>query len=171
MDIANQDFYVSWRDHVDVLARIEWTIPSTHDVLFSGLLEQDATAYFYAIVSLQRKTWSTHYIGKVYAQRSSQRHRAVDHVARLKELKARYPDRVFHLTLGTPTFFDGREHPDEVTIDQIESLLIYSNWSEAMINKRKIDSFTCPRQIVIENVGFNRHLWKRAAYGAFGSNE
>ncbi|MFC5459307.1 hypothetical protein [Massilia niabensis] len=170
MDIVNPDFYVSWPDHVDIVARIEWTIPSTHDVLFSGLLEQDATAYFYAIVSLQKRQWITHYIGKVYAQRSSQRHRGADHIARLNELKKSYPNQVFHLTLGTPEFIDARGKPDEATIDQIEGLLIYSNWSDAMVNRQKIESFACSRQIVIENVGFDQHLWKRAAYGVVASN-
>ena len=104
-------------------------------------------------------------------QGSSQRHRAADHIARLQELQKKYPGRVFHLTLGTPRFDDGIEHPDELTIDQIEGLLIYSNRSECMINKRKIDAFNCLRQISIENTGFNQHLCKRSAYGVFYTDQ
>ena len=167
MNLENIDFYFAWPDAVEVQANIEWTIPATHDVLFSGLIEADATAYFYAIVSLDKKVWRTHYIGKVYAQSSSRRHRAADHIARLQELQRNYPGRVFHLTLGTPRFDDGIENPDELTIDKIEGLLIYSNWNEDMINKRKIDTFNCSRQISIENTGFNQHLCKRSAYGVF----
>jgi hypothetical protein len=171
MDISESYFCFSWPDHVPVIAQIEWTLPSTYDVLFSGLIQEDATAYFYAIVSFHKKEWITHYIGKVYAQRSSQRHRATDHIKRLSNLKKSYPGRAFHLTLGTPIFSDRRENPDSLTIDQIEGLLIYSNWSENMINVRKINSFSSSQEMSLENVGFNKHLWKRSAYGVFSSNE
>jgi hypothetical protein len=171
MRLEDVDFYFAWPDAVSVQAKIEWTVPSTHDVLFSGLIAEDATAYFYAIVSLDKKIWFTHYIGKVYVQNSSKRHRAADHIARLKELQLNYPGRTFHLTLGTPRFDDGLENPDELIIDQIEGLLIYSNWSEKMINKRRIDTFHCSRQISLENTGFISHLCKRSAYGIFWNND
>lgn len=169
MNINDTEYYVSFPDCVDVSAQINWTIPCTHDVLFSGLLEQDSTAYFYAIISLQKKSWVTHYIGKVFAQTASKRHRAPDHVARLNELKTAHPDLHFHLTLGTPVFIEECGSADPKTIDDIEGLLIYSNWTDAMINKRRIDSFVSERQIVIENTGFHQHLYKRSAYGVFST--
>lgn len=171
MSLEDVNFYFAWPDSVAVQVSIEWTIPSTHDVLFSGLIAEDATAYFYAIVSLEKKVWCTHYIGKVYSQNSSQRHRAADHIKRLQDLQEKYPSRVFHLTLGTPRFDGEIDNPKELTIDQIEGLLIYSNWSESMINKRKVDYFYCARQISVENTGFNHHLCKRSAYGVFYSED
>jgi hypothetical protein len=171
MNISESEFYFARPDEIAIKAAIEWTIPSTHDVLFSGLLPADATAYFYVIVSLHQRQWIPHYIGKIYAQCSSQRHRAADHVERLRDLQERYPNRTFHLSLGTPTFTGIPGDPDPQTIDDLEGLLIYSNWNEDMVNKRKIDSFVCSRQIYLENTGFNQHLWKRAAYGVFSSWE
>lgn len=171
MVVGDIDFYFAWPDSISVQAKINWTNPLTHDVLFSGLIPEDATAYFYAIVSTDRKIWTTHYIGKVYAQKSSQRHRSADHVARLKELQENYPTRIFHLTLGTPIFDGEIEIPNETVIDQIEGLLIYSNWNEEMVNKRKIDTFHCASQISLENTGFSNHLCKRSAYGIFYSDE
>lgn len=170
MALEDIEYYFAWPDTVAVQVTIEWTLPSTHDVLFSGLMPEDDTAYFYAIISLERKNWCTHYIGKVYEQSSSQRHRAADHLARLRELQKTYPGRLFHLTLGTPRFFDDFGKPDESTVDQIEGLLIYSNWSEVMINKRKIDSFQCSRQIAVENIGFIQHICRHSAYGIFYNN-
>jgi hypothetical protein len=171
MNIAEIDFRFSWPDHVPVVAQIDWTLPSTHDVLFSGLLEQDETAYFYAVISLYKRKWMTHYIGKVYAQCSSKRHRAADHVKRLNQLRELCPDRTFHLTLGTPKFADDTLSPDAKTIDAIEGLLIYSNWTIHLTNKRKIDSFSNRQEISLENVGFTKHVLKRSAYGVFSSSQ
>jgi hypothetical protein len=171
MLINDTSYYLSFPDVLDVAVQIEWTIPCTHDVLFSGLVDQDSTAFFYAIVSLQKKSWVTHYIGKVFAQNASQRHRAQDHLVRLNALKVQYPDFVFHLSLGTPMFVDGRGMADAKTIDDIEGLLIYSNWTGDMINKKRVEYFTCQRQIVIENIGFHNHLYKRSAYGVFSTED
>jgi hypothetical protein len=171
MSLENTDFYFAWPEWVSIEAQINWTIPSTHDVLFSGLIDADATAYFYAIVSVVKKEWITHYIGKVFGQSASSRHKNVDHLNRLEKLRLDYPGRTFHLSLGTPVFSEGKGSPDAPTIDQLEGLLIYSNWSEEMINLRKIEKFHCAQQISLENTGFVAHLCKRSAYGVFYNNE
>jgi hypothetical protein len=171
MSLENTDFYFAWPEWVSIEAQINWTIPSTHDVLFSGLIDADATAYFYAIVSVVKKEWITHYIGKVFGQSASSRHKNVDHLNRLEKLRLDYPGRTFHLSLGTPVFSEGKGSPDAPTIDQLEGLLIYSNWSEEMINLRKIEKFHCAQQISLENTGCVAHLCKRSAYGVFYNNE
>jgi hypothetical protein len=136
--LENKDMYLAWPGYVRTKVQIRWSVPTTHDVLFSGLVDDDGTAYFYAVVArVKRSGWKTFYSGKVFGQAASQRHRAADHVARLAELKAVHPDLNFHLTLGTPLFDSGRK--DAETIDAIEGLLIYSNYDEGrFVNKNKI---------------------------------
>ncbi|MCM2564504.1 MULTISPECIES: hypothetical protein [Janthinobacterium] len=164
-------FYFSCPDSVEIQVKVDWSLPVTHDVLFHGLVEEDATAYFYAIIAIHEKEWWPYYIGKVFSQSTSQRHRAADHIARIARLREEYPEKTFHISLGTPILKDMHEVPDSETVDDIEGLLIISNWSEKMINKRKVDRFICTRQISLENTGFSEHLYKRAAYGLFWAGE
>jgi hypothetical protein len=171
MNLHEDEYAFSRPDAVSVRVRIDWSIPATHDVLFSGLLAEDDTAFFYAIVALDEKYWWPYYIGKVFAQNASTRHRAADHIERLNQLRLRHPARLFHLTLGTPHFEDGFGGADEGTIDELESLLIYTNQSERMINKQKMAYFASARQSAIENTGFSQHLWRRSASGVFASSE
>jgi hypothetical protein len=167
----NTDFYFAWPETVEIQATVDWSLPHSHDVLFAGMIDADQTAYFYAIIALHEKKWWPYYIGKVFAQTASQRHRATDHIARLAELRKLHPTKNFHISLGTPTFGDGCEDPDPATIDDIEGLLIICNWSDKMINKRRIERFVSTRQISIENTGHASHLYKRAAYGVFFAHE
>lgn len=163
MKFEEKTFYVAWPDYVDLKVSIRWTAPAMHDVLFSNHVAEDDEAYFYAITARCRGAWYAYYIGMVYDQSASLRHRQGDHVERLAELKRRHPDLNFGISLGVPDFngvcFDRR------MIEEIEGLLIYSNWHEDMINIRKVDFFCSPRQIHVKNTGFSDHLEKEVFYG------
>ena len=94
-------------DEIDMRVEIEWSTPMTHDMLKSGLSDSDDSAYFYAIIGLFDGDWWTYYIGMVYLQQVSNRHKNKDHINRLERLKKMHPNTVWHLTLGTPTV-DGK---------------------------------------------------------------
>jgi len=152
-------------EEIDVISTIEWSNPITHDMLHSGLAESDDSAYFYAIIGLFEQVWWPFYIGKVYSQTISERHKNADHIQRLEELKSKYPKVTWHLTLGTPSIEDGRISSG--IIDTIEGLLIYSNWHGESINKNKINDFNSDKHIQITNAGFSEPFHKKIGYGVF----
>jgi len=163
--MENIDFYLSWPDDLSVKGEIEWSRPYTLDVVFTGHAPEDETAYFYAIIALWDKEWCPFYIGIVYYQSVSERHKNKDHQKRMSFLQNKYPSLTFQISLGTPHLQVGAIN--EKTVKEIEGLLIYSNWHEDMINKKKTEYFTSDRQLYIKNTGFNEHLFVESAYGIF----
>lgn len=163
--MITDSFLVAWPDYFDLVAEINWTPPSPRDLVISGNLDEDATAYFYSIVSRVDKTWWPYYIGMTYNQSVSLRLTQSDHLNRLALLTREHPNRDFSISLGTPNFKVGRR--DRRTIEAIEGLLIYSNWHESMINDRKINRFSDAKQMYVRNVGWNEHVEPEAAYGVF----
>ena len=154
---------------IDVQVEIDWTKPLTHDMLNYGLSSADESANFYAIIGMFDGYWWPYYIGKVYFQAVSSRHKNSDHVKRLDDLKASFPKVVWHLTLGTPKFLSSRK--SEALIDTIEGLLIYGCWHEEMANKSKVNNFNAHRQIHIKNTGFRHPFPKNIGYGVFLNEE
>lgn len=49
--MLEDSFDAAWPDFFEVVADIEWTPPAPHDLLFSGGVKADETAYFYSIVA------------------------------------------------------------------------------------------------------------------------
>lgn len=152
-------------EEVDIRVSIEWTKPVTHDVLKTGLVESDETAFFYIIIALINKKWVPFYIGKVYSQSVSERHKNTDHLRKIEGLTKDHPDVIWHIMLGTPSLLEGKITTDKV--DYIEGLLIYSNWHEALINRSKINGFISNKHIHIINTGFTDPLHKEIGYGVF----
>lgn len=165
--MINEDFKYAWPDYVDVIVEINWTTPVAYDLVFSDDVPENQTAYFYSIVSREGKHWITHYIGMVYQQTVAVRHKQNDHKNRLGDLQKQYPGRQFLLCLGTPLFSDQDHVPEKYLIEEIESLLIYSNWHENLINKRKVNSFFARRQFHITNSGWTKHIVGEIGYGVF----
>ena len=137
-------------DEIDLTVTIDWSKPLTHDMLYCGLAESDDSAYLYAIIGLIEREWCPYYIGMVYSQQISCRHKNQDHVKRLDRLKKLYPDTVWHLTLGIPTV-DGKRTTKQL-IEKVEGLMIYSHWHEDSINQSKINWFFCNRYVSIVSV-------------------
>lgn len=161
-----------WRDVYSFLAglfrrqcRHCLDTPAPHDLLFSNGIPENDYAYFYAIVARVDREWWPYYIGMTYKQTAAVRHRQADHVQRLARLRANHPGVTFSLCLGVPTFQVGRDDPG--TIREIESLLIYANWHEDMVNDSGINNCRPGRQIYVHNSGWTDHLYKEVSCGVF----
>jgi hypothetical protein len=165
--MQKDEFRFAWPEHLDLEVTINWSKPELHDVLFSGGIDDDDTAYFYAIVSKKKGEWWSFYIGMTYAQSSSVRNGQADHHQRLERLRRVCPGSTFRITLGTPTFTKGAARVSSKVIGTLEALLIYSNWHEGMINNRKTVSFAQSKQIYIKNTGWTKHLSTEIGYGVF----
>lgn len=163
--MVNGAFEAAWPRYFDLIAEVEWTPPVPHDLLFSGGVAADETAYLYSIVGYVDKGWWPYYIGMVFDQSVSIRNQQADHRTRLMKLKEANPEVGFSIALGTPRFREGR--PTRSAIEAIEGLLIYANWHEGMINERKINRFSHAKQIYIRNVGWAEHVEVEIAYGVF----
>jgi hypothetical protein len=159
----DKEFHFAWPDFCTVAVEISWTKPAPHDLLFSGHLEEDQTAYFYSVVAYTDKRWVPYYIGMTHSQSAAIRNRQSDHISRLSKLKEKFPAHTFSICLGTPTFVEGK--PNKETIEAVEGLLIYANWHEEMINERKIKTFCSHEQIYLRNTGFSEHIEHELAYG------
>lgn len=159
-NIPHQE-YIQWQ--VD----INWTKPHGFEVLNYGLIDEDEEAYLYCYVA-EEDGWWPYYIGKVYYRNVSARQRDRDHRERLSNLKQSYPDKNFYISLGTPEI-NGSSDFDDSILEAVEGLLIYANWHEDMINKRKIDYFKFHEFIKINNTGFVEHLYKESFYGIVNS--
>lgn len=164
----SQYYRVHEEYEVDVKVSIEWSLPLTHDMLNYGLSEVDQLANFYAIIGLIEGYWWPYYIGKVYRQTVSSRHKNSDHVERLEALKLRYPEVTWHLTLGTPQFINARK--SATLVDSIEGLLIYACWHDETMNKNKVNHFNAAKHINIENTGFYAPFPRNIGYGVFVSD-
>jgi len=163
--MTENEYYIAWPEAIDIDVNIEWSQPYTHEVLFSELAPEDETAYLYSIVAKFEKEWTPLYIGMVYDQSVSERHKSEDHKARMDLLKQRYKDKLFYVTLGTPSFKKGRISSS--AIKAIEQLLTYCNWSDKMINEKNIEYCAISSQVRILNKGFIEHVCEETAYGVF----
>lgn len=158
-------FEWAFEDEISIDAVINWSKPASHDMLYSGLVDEEGPTFFYSIIGKTKDGWYPYYIGMTYFQYVSTRNKAQDHQKRLDYLKRKYPKMVWHLTLGKLTLKSGKI--SESLIKKIEGLLIYSNWHEELINKKKIYGFTSGKQIRIKNTGFTGPFYKEIGYGVF----
>jgi len=155
--MKNNGYLIAHPEEIRIRANIVWSKPYSYDVLLSGHADEDCDANFYAIVGYVDNNWWSFYIGMVVDQCVSDRHKNADHRDRLRELKANNRDVTFNLSLGVV-------HPKAGTnitnalIENIEGLLIYANWHEDLVNKKKIVDFTSGNTFQIINKGFIDHL-------------
>lgn len=135
------------------------------EVLFSGQVEEDSTAYFYSIVAESGKQWWPYYIGMTYRQSAAIRNQQLDHQRRYQELCKAHSGKTFRISLGTPTFHRGAESLE--AISAMEGLLIYSNWHEDMVNQKKVQTFSSVQHLYVCNTGWTEHLEPELAFGVF----
>ena len=154
-------------DEIDLTVAIEWSNPMAHDMLNSGLSDSDDSAYLYSIIGLFDGEWWPYYIGMVYSQQVSIRHKNQDHINRLARLRKMHPNTVWHLTLGTPTV-DGKRITKRL-IEKVEGLLIYAHWHDECVNESKINGFFSDSYISIVNSGFTDPFYGKVGFGAFVS--
>jgi hypothetical protein len=158
-------FNLAHKDEISIDVEINWSNPTTLDILNSGLEYSDDMAFFYAIIGKFGKEWWAYYIGMVFSQFVSERHKAKDHQNRLKQLKKIYPETVWHLTLGTPKLKTGRI--TKPLIEKVEGLLIYSHKHEEILNKKKIKGFSSFKSMRITNTGFTEPFFEEVVHGVF----
>ena len=157
-------------DEFSLYSEIMWSKPYPYEVLYTGHAEEDYEASFYSIVAYSEKEWWSYYIGMVYEQCISDRHKQEDHKRRLKYLQSKNKNLNFSISLGTLKLLHGARITKKV-VDEIEGLLIYGNWNEYMVNKKKIEHFSSDRTFHITNKGFIEHLEsEELAYGVFQRN-
>ncbi len=157
------------KDEIDKSVTIDWSKPVTHDMLNTGLATNNDEAYLYSIIGLFEGDWLPFYIGMVYKQDISSRHKNHDHIRRLKRLKELHPETTWHLTLGTVVSKEGRI--TKKLISEIEGLMIYSHWHEDSINENKINGYYGNSYTLITNKGFTDPFYLKVGYGAFISEE
>ena len=152
-------------DDVAVRATIHWSTPYAHEVLLTGNADEDEGTYFYAIVAYTDREWWTYYIGMSYDQWVSDRHKQPDHVEKLKELRRNNKETNFQVSLGAVKFAP-YTRVTRALIEELEGLLIYANWHEDLVNKKKTEGFHSKRSFHVENAGFVDHLeTAEIAYG------
>lgn len=156
-----------WPDYFDVMLDIKWSEPLDYEKVFSGVEENDS-AYFYAIVAEVNKEWRVFYIGMTYKQNVAKRNSQPDHRLRLQKLNHKYKKLIFCLSLGTPIFKKGKVN--KKIIETIEGLLIYSNCNEDIQNYKKTEKFKSDKQIYINNIGWTQHIEQEVAHGVFYRN-
>jgi hypothetical protein len=163
--MSGTNFGAAWPDYFDLIADIQWTPPIAHADLFKQPIQEDQTAYFYAIVSQVDTHWVTHYIGMTHRQAVSVRNQQRDHRERLARLQSAHTGHTFMLTLGSPIFKRGRSSLQNISA--IEGLLIYAHWHDEMENRSKIQRIVSRKHIHIRNTGWNAHLKPEVAVGVF----
>ena len=166
--VENKNFDIAWPEDFSIAGEIEWTLPHSHDLLFTGNIEEDDYAYFYTIVALHNKKWLPFYIGIAFDQSVSERHKQEDHRKKIENLKRQHPNTTFNISLGIPQLSVG--NLTKKNVESIEGLLIYSNWNEQMVNIKNINKFSSAKQIYIKNTGFIEHLEEFVVYGVVYKN-
>ncbi|MEL0169658.1 MAG: hypothetical protein VW877_16170 [Pseudomonadaceae bacterium] len=157
-------FKPSHPDYFDLIVDINWSSPTPYDEL-AGHADDDS-AYFYAVVAHENEQWTPYYIGLVWSQTASVRHKNSDHKSRRERLKKLYPDLEFKVALGVPDL-DVKDIKKGV-IEKLEGLLIYSQWNPRLDNTLKIERFYSDKHILIRNTGFNAPFDTEIGFGVFG---
>lgn len=162
-----QKYRWAHENEIDLNVIIEWSKPVSFQELFDRNVDEEK-AYYYSIIGKIENCWKSFYIGKVYSQSGSARHKNNDHKERRNSLSKEYPKVDWQLTLGTPKFNEtGRVNEDR--IDIVEGLLIYSHWHDEILNASKVNYFRSDKSIRIENRGFAKPFKKHVAYGVMTS--
>ena len=116
------EFTIAHPEEILIREDIVWSIPQTFDVLFSGHVEEDDDAYFYAIVAYTENEWWTYYLGMVFEQCVSDRLKQDDHKKRLESLRLNNKNLNFSVSLGVLKEKENRKITRKL-IEGIEGLL------------------------------------------------
>ena len=103
------------------------------------------------------------YIGKTYRQYASYRLGPPDHLKKWKILRRKYRRHKLTVSFGIAEF-DGCSCTSK-RIDEVESILIYANSDERLINSKKVFGFTIRGQIRLTNTGYRKPLHRDCFYG------
>ena len=156
--MTEPEYKIAHRDDISFTGVIEWSKPMSHDVLFSQQdVDEDERGYFYTICAYSEGKWWTYYIGMVYDQWVTDRHKQKDHKNRLDDLKIKHPSLIFHVSIGVLKQASGARITEELIAD-LEGLLIHAEWHEELANKRKVGTFSSGRTYSVTNDGFIDHL-------------
>ena len=151
--------YVCWD------AEINWSRPVLYTNAKDSWYEYDRY-YFYKITGKYSKyPPRLFYIGKTFSQSVKTRLNQKDHINRYKTIRKNYPRFEFYVNFGSIKLAYGKL--TQKRIDEIESLLIYSDDSEYLQNKTKIMSLNVKEQYIIKNKGYSAPLHREIAYGMF----
>lgn len=112
--------------------------------------ETDYTMFYCILGQYSDFSFKVFYIGKVYKQYIRDRIRQPDHKRRYNKIKKFYPKHQLYITVGTIQL-RGKSKITSFKIDQIESILIYSHWNEAMINEKNIFNYNVKNPYIIIN--------------------
>ncbi len=153
------------KDEIGADVIIKWSNPLTTDTLYSEQMDAEDSPYFYAIIEKSNEKWTAYYIGMTYLQYVSDRNKAEDHQNRLLKLEAKYPDKLWHLTLGMVKLKSG--NITEQLIGKIEGMMIYSHGQEELITKSMAKAYKSMNSMRIVNSGFIEPFFTEIVYGTF----
>ena len=149
------------KEHLSVF--IEW---ARHRLLRRGYVNPHPEEHridLYMIVGHFGGSRRILYIGKAYRQFVSHRLSQPDHIRRWKKLRRIYPRHKLTVSFGFATFDDARGTSKR--IDEVESILIYANWHERLMNSRKVYRFAIRGQIRLTNRGYYKPLRRECFHG------
>ncbi len=151
-------------EETSYIYNIKWHRPVLYDKFIKEGSEHDYDSYFYMIIGRYGKSYpKLFYIGKTYRQVVSVRLTQKDHVARYKFLCKEYPRHKLYVVCSEIIMEDTQIRSRRV--DEVETLLIYSNDCETLINKSKLIYITNKDQYMIRNSGHYKPLHKNLFYG------
>jgi len=137
-----------------------------HRLLQKGYVKphpEEYRIYLYMIVGHFGSSRRVLYIGKTYRQNASYRLAQPDHVRRWKKLRRMYPRHKLTVSFGLAEF-DG-DRCTSKRIDEVESILIYANWHDRLINAKKIYRFAIRGQLRLTNSGYYKPLKRECFHG------
>ena len=163
MKILFEDFFL--------YAEINWSKPVIYENARDFCYEIDKEYNFYKITGKYSKyPHRLFYIGKTYYQYINIRLKQKDHKERINTISKNYPRFKVYVSFGAVKFSDynfNEKRISEKRIDDIESLLIYSNDNDYLQNRSKVFSLNVKNQYKIINKGYSSPLYREIAYGIF----
>ena len=117
----------------------------------------------YMIVGCFGSSRSVLYIGKAYQQYASRRLSQSDHIKKWRMLRRKYSRHKLMVSFGVAKF--AGYSCTARRIDTAESVLIYANWNDRLINSKKIYGFSIRGQVRLTNAGYYRPLHRECFHG------
>ncbi len=147
---------------------IKWSKPIKYEEFLEDGLDGEQYVYLYMIIGkYSENPYKLFYIGKTYSNIVFYRLKNKDHKERYAKIKKNFPRHELFISLGFIKLSDGKNITKKL-IDEIESILIYTNYNKYIFNKNKIYSYKIDNEYKITNKGFKYiPLYKKINYGIF----
>jgi len=145
---------------------IYWSKPRKYEIVRDNETDLDARAHFYMIIGKSGRSLKLFYIGKTYRSNVARRLRNYDHQNRARRIRKTFPAYALQVSHGILDMEHWKmrcsnRYPSPKRIDQIETLLIYSNPVEESVNARKKDAHGITDHYILTNRGNYKPLRRK----------